>query len=131
VFLFELRRIDGSAADPPTFHSAVPNWSAGDEIVLGPDRRLCVVRVEEPAVLVVDDFNDPAGWCQRWQRLATVRAMTTYEVILIARHGSDAVGSTCDTLEADTVDEAIAVAVAEWKRVEPTLDFAVLLVFQK
>jgi hypothetical protein len=57
--------------------------------------------------------------------------MPIYEVILIARRGPDAVGSTRDVIEADTLDKAVARAVAAWREVEPELDFAALVVLAK
>jgi hypothetical protein len=35
-FTFRLEHEDGTPADPPTLHTAVPNWSPGDTI---PQRR--------------------------------------------------------------------------------------------
>jgi hypothetical protein len=40
----KLEHEDGTPADPPTLHTAVPNWSAGDTIPLGRDRILRVAR---------------------------------------------------------------------------------------
>jgi hypothetical protein len=34
-FLFRLETADGAPADPPTFATAVPNWSLSDTIPLG------------------------------------------------------------------------------------------------
>ena len=34
-FLFRLERADGTPAELPTLHSAVPNWRAGDTIPFG------------------------------------------------------------------------------------------------
>ena len=47
-FSFSFRREyeDGTPADPPTLHTAVPTWNPGDTIPLGPGRALRVVRVE-------------------------------------------------------------------------------------
>ena len=48
---------DGTPADPPTLHTAVPNWSAGDTIPLGADRMLRVVEtrfVDDEPVPVVE-----------------------------------------------------------------------------
>jgi hypothetical protein len=42
-FAFKLEREDGSPADPPTLHAAVPNWRAGDVIALSTGRALRVV----------------------------------------------------------------------------------------
>jgi hypothetical protein len=56
-FTFRLDHEDGTPADPPTLHTAVPNWRAGDTIPLGPDRTLRVVEVryeEDGDVLVVE-----------------------------------------------------------------------------
>jgi hypothetical protein len=56
-FTFRLDHEDGMPADPPTLHTAVPNWRAGDTIPLGPDRTLRVVEVryeEDGDVLVVE-----------------------------------------------------------------------------
>jgi hypothetical protein len=55
AFDFELRKTDGTPASPPTFASAVPNWSAGDVIHLGPGRVLRVVSVRPPD----DPIGDP------------------------------------------------------------------------
>jgi hypothetical protein len=30
--------MDGTSADPPTLHTAVPNWQVGDTIPLGAER---------------------------------------------------------------------------------------------
>jgi hypothetical protein len=51
VFTFKLEWQDGTPADPPTLHTAVPNWAAGDTIPLGRDR----------ALRVVDIGTDPDG----------------------------------------------------------------------
>jgi hypothetical protein len=58
-FLFRLETEDGAPAEPPTLDTAVPNWRAGDEILLG-RRALRVVRIrdddaDQPPVLVVED----------------------------------------------------------------------------
>ena len=56
-FFFRLEHEDGTPADPPTLHTAVPNWSPGDEIPLGRDRALRVIEVrsaEDGEVLVVE-----------------------------------------------------------------------------
>jgi hypothetical protein len=42
---FKLEHEDGTPADPPTLHTAVPNWSAGDTIPLGRDKTLLVVEI--------------------------------------------------------------------------------------
>ena len=60
AFIFRLEQEDGTPADPPVLHTAVPNWQAGDTISLGADRTLRVVQVrnddtEEPAVLVIEN----------------------------------------------------------------------------
>jgi hypothetical protein len=38
-----LEHEDGTLADPPVLHTAVPNWQAGDMIPLGANRMLRVV----------------------------------------------------------------------------------------
>jgi hypothetical protein len=38
AFTFKLEHEDGTPADPPVLHTAVPNWSAGDTIPLGETR---------------------------------------------------------------------------------------------
>jgi hypothetical protein len=38
AFTFRLEHEDGTPADPPVLHTAVPNWSAGDTIPLGETR---------------------------------------------------------------------------------------------
>jgi hypothetical protein len=42
-FAFKLEHEDGTPADPPSFHTAVPTWNPGDTIPLGRDRTLRVV----------------------------------------------------------------------------------------
>jgi hypothetical protein len=58
AFTFKLEHEDGSSADPPTLHTAIPNWSPGDTIPLGRDRALRVVEVrvdpDGKSVLVVE-----------------------------------------------------------------------------
>jgi hypothetical protein len=44
AFTFKLEHEDGTPADPPMLHTAVPNWQAGDTIPLGADRMLRVVK---------------------------------------------------------------------------------------
>jgi hypothetical protein len=39
AFTFKLDLDDGTPADPPVLHPAVPTWQAGDNIPLGPDGR--------------------------------------------------------------------------------------------
>jgi len=56
-FYFRLEHEDGTPADPPTLHTAVPNWRAGDTIPLGAVRMLRVLetRIEDDdPVLVVE-----------------------------------------------------------------------------
>jgi hypothetical protein len=62
AFSFRLEREDGTPADPPRLSTAVPNWSTGDTIPLGPGRMLRVVRLrdddaDQPPVLVVEDVS--------------------------------------------------------------------------
>jgi hypothetical protein len=57
AFSFKLEHEDGTPADPPTLHTAVPNWRPGDTIPLGADRTLRVIDVrpgEDADVLVVE-----------------------------------------------------------------------------
>jgi hypothetical protein len=60
-FLFRLELEDGRRADPPTFETAVPNWTNGDTIPLGRDRILRVIDTRpgrepgEDPVLVVEN----------------------------------------------------------------------------
>ena len=53
-FLFRLETVDGAPAEPPTFATAVPNWSLGDVIPLG-HRALRVIGKRD------DDANPGAG----------------------------------------------------------------------
>jgi hypothetical protein len=59
-FHFRLEREDGTSADPPTLHTAVPNWAPGDTIPLGADRSLRVIEIrrgsheDDNPVLVVE-----------------------------------------------------------------------------
>ncbi len=62
AFMFRLEGEDGARADPPTFKTAVPNWSAGDTIPLG-SRTLRVVAIrdddaDQPPALVVEDLSE-------------------------------------------------------------------------
>jgi hypothetical protein len=59
---FELRRADGTPADPPTLTTVAASWQAGDTIPLG-RRTLRVVDVREGnlehrTVLVVEDVSE-------------------------------------------------------------------------
>jgi hypothetical protein len=56
AFNYKLEHEDGTPADPPSFHTAVPTWQAGDTIPLGTDRTLRVIEMrfaDEDPVLVV------------------------------------------------------------------------------
>jgi hypothetical protein len=59
-FTYTLEHEDGSPAEPPTFSTAIPNWSPGDTVPLGNSRTLRVVEIRpgsEPGgdpVLVVE-----------------------------------------------------------------------------
>jgi hypothetical protein len=57
-FLFRLETADGAPADPPTFATAVPNWSLGDVIPLG-HRALRVIGKRD------DDADQPRCWSLR------------------------------------------------------------------
>ena len=60
-FAFKLEHKDGTPADPPVLHTAVPNWQAGQTIALGADRVLRVVETrfgsadEDPVLVVKPD----------------------------------------------------------------------------
>jgi hypothetical protein len=60
AFTFKLEHEDGTPADPPVLHTAVPNWSAGDTIPLGRDKTLLVIEIrpgssaDDNPVLVVE-----------------------------------------------------------------------------
>jgi hypothetical protein len=43
TFTVKLEQTDGTPAHPPTLQAAVPDWSSGDIIPLGPDRTLRVI----------------------------------------------------------------------------------------
>ena len=60
-FLFRLETVDGAAAEPPKFESAVPDWRPGHSIYFG-GRTLRVVGirdddVDQPPVLVVEEAS--------------------------------------------------------------------------
>jgi hypothetical protein len=57
AFTYRLEQEDGTPADPPTLHTAVPTWHAGDTIPLGAGRTLRVIATrfaDEELVLVVE-----------------------------------------------------------------------------
>jgi hypothetical protein len=58
-FLFKLETTGGLPAEPPTLSSAVPNWSPGDCIYLGPRTLRVVAKRDDdddsPPVLVVEE----------------------------------------------------------------------------
>jgi hypothetical protein len=55
---FKLKHEDGTAADPPLLHTAVPNSQAGNRIPLGAARTLRVVESrfvdDDPGALVIE-----------------------------------------------------------------------------
>ena len=59
-FTFRLEHEDATPADPPTLHTVVPTWQAGDTIPLGADRSLRVIEIrpgshaDDSPVLVVE-----------------------------------------------------------------------------
>jgi hypothetical protein len=53
-FHFKLELKDGTPADPPTLHTAVPNWQAGDTIPLSADKALRVIEIR-PGRSAVDN----------------------------------------------------------------------------
>ena len=64
AFMFRLEQEDGSPADPPTFKTAVPNWSAGDTIPLG-RRTLRVVTVRDDELRSLDGPRTRAGYLRK------------------------------------------------------------------
>jgi hypothetical protein len=46
AFTFKLEHEDGTPGDPPTLHTAVPNWSPGNTIPLGGNRTPRVVEIK-------------------------------------------------------------------------------------
>jgi hypothetical protein len=60
---FELRRADGTPADPPSFQTVAPLWRPGDTIPLG-RRTLRVIGVrheddgDKTTVLIVEDMSE-------------------------------------------------------------------------
>ena len=65
AFVFKLELVDGTPADPPEHHTAVPHWRVGDMIPL-PGRTLRVIetRLDEGTdgdpvpTLVVEDIDE-------------------------------------------------------------------------
>lgn len=47
VFTFKLEHEDGTPADPPVLHTAVPTWSVGDTIPLDASRAFGVVEIRD------------------------------------------------------------------------------------
>lgn len=59
AFAYKLEHEDGTRADPPVLHTAVPTWRVGDTIQLGAGKALCVIEtrvVDEDLVLVVKEI---------------------------------------------------------------------------
>jgi hypothetical protein len=58
AFTYRLEKEDGTPADPPVLHTAVPTWHVGDTIPLGSGRTLRVIDTrlnpEDELVLVVE-----------------------------------------------------------------------------
>jgi hypothetical protein len=61
AFTYRLEQEDGTPANPPVLHTAVPTWHAGDTIPLGADRTLRVIEIrpgsnpdEDPVLVVVE-----------------------------------------------------------------------------
>jgi hypothetical protein len=60
AFTFKLEHEDGTPADPPMLHTAVPTWEAGDTIPFGADRILRVIETrfaDNDPVLVVTELE--------------------------------------------------------------------------
>jgi hypothetical protein len=56
AFTYKLEKEDGTPADPPVLHTAVPRWDVGDTIPLDANRTLRVIETrftDEESVLVV------------------------------------------------------------------------------
>jgi hypothetical protein len=64
-FLFRLETVDGAPAEPPTFATAVSNWSLGDVIPPGHGALRVVGKrdddADQPPVLVVEDMAGQAN----------------------------------------------------------------------
>jgi hypothetical protein len=63
AFTFKLAQEDGTPADPPVLHPAVPTSQAGDTIPLGRGRTLRVVAIrdndaDQPPALVVEGLPE-------------------------------------------------------------------------
>ncbi len=57
AFTYRLEKEDGTPADPPALHTAVPTWSVGDTIPLSSEKALRVIETRltsEDPVLVVE-----------------------------------------------------------------------------
>jgi hypothetical protein len=58
AFTYKLEKDDGTPADPPVLHTAVPTWQAGDTIPLSARETLRVIETrfedDEEPVLVVE-----------------------------------------------------------------------------
>jgi hypothetical protein len=66
TFTFRLVRADGTAVDPPTIRSAVPDMRPGDTIPLGASRTLRVVatqvdEADQPTTPIVEDVAERAS----------------------------------------------------------------------
>jgi hypothetical protein len=66
AFTYRLEKEDGTPADPPTLHTAVPTWHAGDTIPLSAERALRVVEIrsvtadENPGASRRSELSDSA-----------------------------------------------------------------------
>jgi hypothetical protein len=49
MFTFQMRLADGTPADPPTFVSSIPTWSAGDKVIVGATPRYVITATEYDA----------------------------------------------------------------------------------
>jgi len=57
LFTYRLEKEDGTPADPPVLHTAVPTWRVGDTIPLGAGMALRIIETrfaDEEPVLVVE-----------------------------------------------------------------------------
>ena len=63
AFTYRLEQEDGTSADPPVLHTAVPNWQPADTIPLGADQTLRVIetRFDDPDELGVKSSSSPSA----------------------------------------------------------------------
>ena len=63
TFAYRLERQDGTPAEPPVLHTAVPTWDVGDTIPLGAGKSLRVIETrfasadDEPVLVVESEVH--------------------------------------------------------------------------